>query len=132
MKPFNLHNSKIKSGFTTPDGYFDAVEKKLMAHIPTKKTKVFSLTQSKAWFSGIAAALAVFFFVSKDFEDTNFDTVDTTTLEQYLAGEFSTYDISDKLESEDLDNLNELATINTASLEDYFETNTNIEYYLSE
>ncbi len=132
MDSFDLHNEKLKSGFTPPEGYFESFEAKIMQQTTEKRTKVVALPRSKMWFSGMAAALALFFFVTKNNTNNDFDSLDTSTIETYLASEFSMYEITEKLEAEDIDNLDEWASINTESLESYFEDNQNLEYYLNE
>lgn len=138
MNNFDLHTKKIPSGFKTPDGYFEKFETDFLAKIKTEKstkTKVFSINQNKRiWYSGFAAALALLFclpfFVKSN--TTSITTVETTTLENYLATEFSSYELAEKLNSDENINFTDIVEVSNADIEAYFEDNQNLENYLSE
>ena len=58
--------------------------------------------------------------------------VETTTLENYLATEFSSYELAEKLNSDENINFTDIVEVSNADIEAYFEDNQNLENYLSE
>ncbi|WP_130736823.1 hypothetical protein [Flavobacterium sp. J27] len=134
MEDFNLDTqAKIKTGFQVPENYFEQFEAKMMEQLPKKETKVVSLFHKKQiWISSIAAvllamiAIPVYQSMSKD------TTIEATTLENYLVSEYSTYDIIDKLSTEDINALENDLTLNEDAVESYLLDTQNIDYYLNQ
>lgn len=133
MKDFNLNKTKIKSGFNVPEDYFTQFESKMMETIPFEdKSKVVSIFYKKQiWISAIAAIFVAMFAIPFYFNNTN-TTIETSTLENYLATEFSTYEITDKLTEEDINALENEVTYNDEAIEKYLLETQNLDYYLNE
>ena len=110
MKEFKLDNEpKITSGFTTPEGYFDAFSERMMSKIIKDETKIVSISISrKKWFFAVAAVLIL--ALSVPLFNTILPTTnepDQDTLENYITyrSEISENDLVDLLEKEDLENI---------------------------
>lgn len=134
MKEFDLHTNKIKSGFETPDNYFEKFENELMAKISKEKEpKVVSLFYRKqVWISAIAAVFVAMFAIPIYFNSANKTNIETATLENYLTTELNTYDLIDKLTDEDISSLESDIALNKDAVEDYLLDTQNLDYYLNE
>lgn len=134
MKDFNLDTQpKIKTGFQVPENYFDQFEAKMMEQLPQKETKVVSLFHKKqVWISSIAAVLLVMIAIPVYQSMSKDTTIEATTLENYLVSEYSTYDIIDKLSTEDINALENDLTLNEDAVESYLLDTQNIDYYLNQ
>ncbi|WP_417352114.1 hypothetical protein [Flavobacterium alkalisoli] len=137
MKPFNLDKEpKIKSGFTTPDNYFDDFTEKLMQQLPEREVKVVPLyKRATVWVSSIAAILVVALGVSIFFKmDTQ--TVaqpDATTLENYLVyqTDITPSDFIQGLDESDIKELEASIAVSDEAIENYF-SNENYDIYINE
>lgn len=138
MKDFNLDTKpKIKTGFEIPENYFEQFEAKMMEQLPKKEVKVVSLFHRKQiWISSIAAvlltmiAIPIYFNMAKT-NATN--SIQTATLENYLVNEYSSYEIIDKLTTEDITELeNSLSVNNKDAVEAYLLDTQNLDYYLNQ
>lgn len=137
MKTFNLENEpKIKTGFKTPENYFDTFSTKVLQQInEEKEVKVIPLYKRKKVLS-IAAAAVVFaallipvinnYNKSKD--------LDEDTLETYLSyqSNLNQYDLIRELDTKDIDKLGKNVALEQETLEDILATNPNIENLISE
>ncbi len=137
MKEFKLENEpKVKSGFKTPDHYFDTLSAKVLEEINEREVKVIPLYKRKKVIS-IAAAAAVFvafliptanhyYKASKE--------LDEATLETYLTyqSNLNQYDLIKELDTKDIDKLNKNVALEEETLEDILATNPNIENLISE
>lgn len=134
MKEFDLHINKIKSGFETPDDYFEKFENELMAKISKEKEpKVVSLFYRKqVWISAIAAVFVAMFAIPIYFNSANKTDIETATLENYLTTELNTYELIDKLTDEDISSLESDIALNKDAVEDYLLDTQNLDYYLNE
>ncbi|MEZ4853724.1 hypothetical protein [Flavobacterium sp.] len=138
MNNYNLHNPKIKPGFKTPDSYFVDFEATILTKIKKEndsRTKVLSLTQNKKlWYSGIAAVLTLLFCLTMVLKSNTatIDSIETASLESYLATEFSSYELAEKLNSDETIEFTDITDISNEAIETYFENNKNIEDYLTE
>lgn len=134
MKEFNLHTNKIKSGFETPDNYFEKFENELMAKVSKEKQpKVVSLFYKKQiWISAIAAIFVALLAIPFYFDSVSTKNIETTTLENYLSAEFYTYDLVDKLSEEDILALENEVSLNKDAVESYLMDTQNLDYYLNE
>ncbi len=134
MKDFNLDNNpKIKTGFQIPDNYFEQFEAKMMEQLPKKEVKVVSLFHKKQiWISSIAAILLAMIAIPIYFNSTKTNTLETATLETYLVSEYSTYDIIDKLTTEDIMALENNLSLNDDAVEAYLLDTQNLDYYLNQ
>lgn len=135
MKEFKLDNEpKITSGFTTPEGYFDAFSERMMSKIIKDETKIVSISISrKKWFFAVAAVLIL--ALSVPLFNTILPTTnepDQDTLENYITyrSEISENDLVDLLEKEDLEKMNVDYNLQDETTEDLLLTNSNFEHYL--
>lgn len=133
MKEFDLHTNKIKSGFKTPDNYFEKFENELMEKVSIEaQPKVVSLFYKKQiWISAIAAVFVAMLAIPFYFNSAN-KTIETTTLESYLATEFSTYELIDNLSEDQLLELEDEFVVTDDAMESYLLETQNLDYYLNE
>lgn len=134
MKDFDLHNSKIKSGFKVPENYFENFEDRLLSQIESKEEpKVISLFHRKQiWISAIAAVFVALIAIPVYFNSVTTEKISNQTLENYLTIEYNTYDLIDNLSEEDIQGLETSVSLNDAAVEDYLLQEENIDYYLNE
>lgn len=137
MNSFNLENSpKIKSGFKTPDGYFENFSEQILAKIAQEEKPVISIFQRRRnWF--VAAAAVLILGISIPFlnkTNTGNTSVDEETMENYLAYQstISQYDLINLLDKEDIEALESDLKVDDAVVESALSDNTNLENYLTE
>lgn len=125
MEHFNLENGpKIKSGFTTPDTYFEGFTERLMEQLPEQEVKVVPLYKKvPVWFSAVAAVLVLMigfglFFTT---ETAVAAQPDDAAIENYLVynANVNAYDLGESLNEQDIAELEESLTINDEAIEDY-------------
>ncbi|RZJ72215.1 hypothetical protein [Flavobacterium sp.] len=110
MNAFNLGNEpKFKSGFKSPDGYFDNLEDAILAKLPVNEPKVVSLfARHRTTFYAAAAilVLALMIPVYQLLEKPS-ENIDQATLENYLAYEsgLNQFDLVNELGTEDIEHL---------------------------
>lgn len=136
MKEFKLDNEpKITSGYTTPEGYFDAFSEKMMAQLPKDKPKVIPIYSSRKRWMFAAAAVLVLALSVPVFNKltTNTAELDQQTLEDYIAynSGISENDLVDLLEKEDIEKMNVDYNIQDKDVEDLLSENNNIEQYIT-
>lgn len=138
MKAFKLENEpKIKSGFKTPDHYFDDLSTKIFELTEKKKeAKVIPLYRRKSVLSLLAAAVVVIALMIPIVNNYNATSkeLDEATLETYLSyqSNLNQYDLIQNLDSLDIQKLNKNVAIEDETLEDILATNPNIEHLISE
>ncbi|MEO7171674.1 hypothetical protein [Flavobacterium sp.] len=137
MKDFKLDNEpKITSGFTTPDGYFDAFSEKVLAKLPKEEPKVISIFNSrKTWYFAVAAILILMLSIPLYTKySTNTEEIDSATLENYIAyqSNISEEQIVDLLEQEDLDKMKLDFNVDDAAIEDALNSSSNLEQYITD
>ena len=134
MKDFDLHNSKIKSGFKVPENYFENFEDRLLSQIePKAEPKVISLFHRKQiWISAIAAVFVALIAIPVYFNSVTTEQISSQTLENYLTTEYNTYDLINNLSEEDIQSLETSVSLNDAAIEDYLLQEDNIDYYINE
>ena len=135
MKDFKLDNeSKITSGFITPDGYFDTFPDKVLEQLPKQEPKLISIFSSKkSWYFAAAAVLILMLSIPLyNNYCTQQEEIDSATLENYIAyqSNISEQQIVDLLEQEDLDKMKLDFNIDDAAIEDALNTNSNLEQYI--
>ena len=137
MKEFKLdHDPKITSGFTTPEGYFDAFSEKMMAQLPNEKSpKVISIYSHRKRWMFVAAAVLVLALSVPIFNKmkTNTTELDQQTLEDYITfnSGISENDLVDLLEKEDIEKMNMDYNIQDKDVEDLLSQNNNVEQYIT-
>lgn len=137
MKTFNLENEpKIKTGFKTPENYFDTFSTKVLQQInEEKEVKVIPLYKRKKVLSIVAAAVvfAALLIPVTNHYNTSKD-LDEDTLETYLSyqSNLNQYDLIRELDTKDIDKLGKNVALEQETLEDILATNPNIENLISE
>lgn len=137
MKTFKLENEpKIKSGFKTPEHYFDDFSAKVLQQIEEKEVKVIPFYKRSRVISLAAAAVVVFALmipIVNNYKATSND-LDEATLETYLSyqSNINQYDLIQKLDDKDIKKLNENVALENETLEDILSSNPNIEHLISE
>lgn len=136
MNDFKLDNKpKITSGFTMPEGYFDAFSEKVLAQLPSDdKVKVLSISESKTnWYYAVAAVVTLMITIPLyDRYAGNQEYLDSDTLANYIAyhSSISQDEIVDLLEQEDLDKMKMELNVDDQSIEEALKSNSNLEEYL--
>jgi hypothetical protein len=137
MKAFKLENEpKIKSGFKTPEHYFDDLSAKVLQQLNKKEVKVIPLYKRKNLISMLAAAvivIALMIPIVNNYNATSKD-LDEDTLETYLSyqSNLNQYDLIQNLDTKDIQKLNKNVAIEDETLEDILASNPNIEHLISE
>lgn len=137
MKAFKLENEpKIKTGFKTPDHYFDDLSAKVLQQINEREVKVIPIYKRKKVLSLVAAAaiiIAMMIPVVNNYNATSKE-LDEATLETYLSyqSNLNQDDLIKELDTKDIDKLNKSVALEQETLEDILATNPNIENLISE
>lgn len=137
MKDFKLDKaSKIGTGFTAPEGYFDDFQTRIMANLPAQEPKVISLFErNKTWIMSVVAVLilALMVPVYMNFFQ-NEEEIDAVSMENYLAyqSNLSQYDLISLLDSEDIQTLDVDLALEDNTIEDILTNNNNLENYIYE
>ena len=127
IKLDQLLKSRKDSGFKVPEGYFEALSQKLEPINPLPK--VIAL-RNKAFFwkmTGIAAAIILIIaLVLNPKEELTVENVDLATIESYISENdiaFSTYDLTEFLPDESVEELEFTQDMSDAQMLDYLENN---------
>lgn len=136
MKAFKLENEpKIKSGFKTPENYFDDFSEKVLHQLNEKEVKVIPFYKRKKTLSLVAAAMigfALMIPIVNNYRATS-NELDEATLETYLShSNISQYDLIQNLDDSDIEKLGNDITLENETLEDILATSPNIEHLISE
>jgi len=139
MKAFKLENEpKIKTGFQTPDHYFDDLSARVLQQINEREVevKVIPIYKRKKVLSLAAAAaivMALTIPIVNNYKATSKE-LDEATLETYLSYEsnLNQYDLMKELDTKDIDKLNKSVALEQETLEDILSSNPNIENLISE
>lgn len=137
MKTFKLENEpKIKSGFKTPEHYFDDFSEKVLQQINEKEVKVIPFYKRKKTLWMAAAAVVGFALLIPVINNykANSTDLDEATLENYLSyhSNISQYDLIQKLDDSDIEKLGNDVTLEDETLEDILAASPNIEHLISE
>ena len=143
MKKIDLENNDtIKTGFKTPNHYFEEFEAKMMQQIlieksEKKEAKVVSLFYKKQiWMSSIAALLLVALAIPVYFNLKNESNLDNLTIENYLVLQnVGTSEITKHLTDDDLIELESSLGISSSEndeIEDYLLETDNLESIINE
>jgi len=134
----NLKAVIPNTGFTVPDKYFDTLQIDVESKIQTKKTsKVIQLFENSYFKAGmaVAASLIVYFsFFNSPMTSSNFDKLETSSIDNYLSNiSFTNDELANLLENEDL-NLSYLeeTQINGDALQSYLEDQLTIDDLMNE
>ncbi len=136
MKSFKINDNeaKIPSGFSIPEGYFEAFESKVLAQLPANEPKVIAFYQRRTtWYFAAAAVVLLMLSIPiyQNFYKTS-NAVDALVLEDYIAThtELSEEDLASILEKEDLDKIRLELNLGEEAIEDILLDNNNLEQYI--
>ncbi len=132
MKTFNIENEpKIKSGFTTPDDYFDKFSERLMQNLPEKEVKVISIfAKTKTWIYAAAAILVLGISIPVANQFFNHSSeIDDATMENYIANNstISENDFVTLLDEKDIQKMSIDLKIEDEAIENELYNNNNLE-----
>lgn len=137
MKEFKLENTpKIKSGFSTPENYFEDFSANLLDTINRKEPKVIPLYKKRQYVMMTVAALLVIALLIPLLNSSNNSTneLDAATLENYLSYQtnMTQFELINALESSDIDNMNTTVALEDETIEDILTSNSNLEHLIIE
>jgi len=137
MKPFKLDNEpKITSGFTTPEGYFDSFQDKVLQQFPKEEPKVISIfSRRKIWYYAAAAVVVMMLSIPiYNNYNKNIEEVEVAALEDYLTNHstVSNDEIATLLETEDLEKIKLELNLQDEAVEDILLNNDNLEQYITD
>lgn len=135
MKEFKLNNEpKLKSGFKTPENYFDDFSLKVLNQLPENETKVVSIfSKRKMWIYAVAATLVIAISIPIFYQNSiQTKELDSTTIENYLAvnAGISEVELIELLQEKDLNNIEFENKIDEEIVEELLITNSNFEQIL--
>ena len=135
MKNTTIHTPKTKTGFATPEAYFDGFEQRLFAKMNLEKpVKVIPFYQNRpVWMSSIAAvfvlSLLLTIFYKQNSTQVSADELTTYLIENQSV---STTDMLQYLDETDLESLEQTSTETSLAAEEYLRTTENLEHSLVE
>jgi len=136
MKSFKLdHDPKIKSGFKTPEYYFENFSDQVLFQISKKEPKVIALHKRRSLKFLVAASIAVILMsipFLKHQKENHLENIDVTSLENYLTTHLSQYELVSLLEQQDIKTIDFEMPILEEDLEYFLIKNDHIELYLNE
>ncbi|OOV19022.1 hypothetical protein [Flavobacterium sp. LM4] len=136
MKVFKLENEpNIKTGFKTPDHYFDDLSAKVLQQISETEVKVIPIYKRKKVVRMAAAAvvfIALMIPIVNNYKSSK--ELDEATLETYLSyqSNLNQYDLIRELDTKDIEAINKNIVLEQETLEDVLSSNPNIENLISE
>ena len=132
MKTFKLENEpKIKSGFITPDNYFDDFSTKIMRQLPTDEPKViYFFLRKKTWFYSAAAIIILSLIIPNYINNSS--EIETISLENYITYQSTISDVElvSLLDENDIQKMNEDLNLENKHLENELSSEANIDIYL--
>ncbi|MFV5695880.1 hypothetical protein ACM55G_10630 [Flavobacterium sp. LB3P122] len=137
MKAFKLeNNTKIESGFKTPDHYFENFSTKVLQQLPKEDSKVISLFQKRKIIMMMAAAILVIALMIPIINTytTKTKELDSKTLENYLTyqSNMNQYDLISELDFEDINKIETTVALEDKTVEDLLSINSNVENLMIE
>jgi hypothetical protein len=135
MKTFKLENeTKIATGFTVPENYFEDFSTKMMQQLPAKEPKIMSLFATrKIWMYAAAAAVVMALSVPiyNNFYSHSSE-IDETTLENYITyhSTVSDVDLVNLLDEKDIQKIKIDLKIDDKMIENELSTDNNLEQYI--
>ena len=137
MKTFKLENeSKIASGFKTPDHYFENFSVKMMEQLPANEPKVISILQKRKNLVFMVAAVVIIALMVPilNYSSASKSELDITAVEYYITyqSNVNQYDLIRVLETEDINSMNTSLTIADETIEDVLSENSNLENLILE
>jgi hypothetical protein len=136
MNEFKLNKqSKLTTGFRTPEGYFEAVSDKIFEKATRKTSLVSVFRMPTRWKMAAAAILVIGFFVpiymtlSKDVFE-----VEAPTIENYIVNNtnINQFDLINELDSEEIENINVNLNLDGENVDAILTSNAKIENLITE
>jgi hypothetical protein len=125
---------KIATGFSVPEGYFEAFSEQILTRLPKEKSKVIPLNPTgKRWYFAAASLVVGLLSLSLYLNYQNREQeLDAVTIENYLTyhAAVSEEDIVNLLDEKDLEKMKLDLNIADKDLEDALDATPNIEQYL--
>jgi len=128
-----------KDGFKTPEGYFDTLHTRLCDRLiaceeqPKPTVKIFRLTPTRQYVS-IAAAITLLLGLGIFIKAKTTSAISTEALELYLEYE-PTYtwsnDLIQSFDESDIKELEHQLNVNQKEINEYVQTNIDLDYYLN-
>lgn len=119
MNDFKLDSEpRIKSGFITPDAYFDSLVDRVLLNLPEKEVRIIPLYRRRpVWVTSIAAVFILSLSLLFTQKDTVVKAPGEKAIKNYLVyqSDMSTYDFAQHLSPEDIRSLEN--SINDISLD---------------
>ncbi|WP_353120254.1 hypothetical protein [Myroides odoratus] len=139
MMTNNQPHPARKDGFKTPEGYFDTLDTRLFDRLAQReeqlkpRAKIFRLTPVKQYAS-IAAAVTLLLGLGIFLKVKTTSAISTEALEQYLEYDPAYTWSNDLIQSFDEGDIKELEhqiNVNQKEINDYVQTNIDLDYYLN-
>jgi len=128
-----------KDGFKIPEGYFETFESRLFDRLntevkqPKKNTRILRLPTTRRYGS-IAAAIALLLGVGLFVKQSISSTISTEALESYLEYN-QVYTLSNdyiqSFDEKDIKELEQSIDVSQKAINDYVQTNIDLDYYLN-
>lgn len=137
MNEFKLDKeTKINTGFSVPENYFDNFSAKLLQELPNEKPKVISFYQKQKKILFAAAAIFIL-ALSLPIYNHFFRSIqepDSNSLENYLAYQpnITQYDLISEIEADDVLELNETSLADKTVIEELLLKEGNVEQLILE
>lgn len=132
MNDFKLDNYKGSSGFKVPDGYFAALEERVLQQLPAQEHKTIPLYRKKPVWLGMAASFALLFGAGLYFSNSagQADQPTSGEIESYLVynTNVTTYDLGQQLTENDIKELSGNMKLSDESIESYLLDDDTTEY----
>lgn len=137
MKTFKLNNeTKITTGFRTPENYFENFSDKVLNQLQEREVKIIPIYKRKKVYAMLAAAVVFVAFMIPIVNNYNIASkdLDQNTLETYLAyqSNLNQYDLVNALDTKDIDKLGQNVALEKETLEDILSSNPNLVNLISE
>lgn len=134
MKTFKLENEpKIKSGFRTPENYFDNLSAKVASRLPDIKPKTISIFSRKKSLVYSVASIIVLVLMIPIYKNytSNPSEIDALTLENYIRynSTVSDTDIVLLLDENDIQNMNVDLDLEDTTIENELSSTNTINTY---
>jgi hypothetical protein len=137
MKTFKLENDqKTKTGFITPDDYFEDFSEKILLQLPEEKRKIIPLFQRKKQLFFVVAAILIIGLIVPIYQQfsTTSDQLDSATLENHLTyqTELNSYELITEMEEKNINNILTNIPVKNETIEDFLTDNPNLEQLITE
>lgn len=136
MKTFKLNSeTKIDTGFTTPENYFENFASKILLEIQENEEKkpIALYSKIKIWTAAVAAIFILGLLIPiNHFFENPMSKIDDKSLENYLvySSSFSDAELAYLLDNNDLEKISIELKVEDKIIENELTKNTDLEQYL--